>query len=60
MYHDMAKALGQSLMRRWGQDSSMICLDGISLTYGDSVDLGAPLAGGRVLPVIVKTLAFGN
>lgn len=60
MSHDMAKALGQALIRRWGQDTSMICLDGISLTYGDTVDLGVPLAGERVLPVIVKTLAFGN
>lgn len=59
MAQDMAKALGQALMRRWGQGTPMICLDGISLAYGDTVDLGAPLAGGRVLPVIVKTLAFG-
>lgn len=60
MRHDMAKALGQALIRRWGQETSMICLDGISLTFGDTVDLGAPLAQGRVLPVVVKTLAFGN
>jgi len=59
MAQDMAKALGQALMRRWGQNTPMICLDGISLEFGDTVDLGAPLAGGRVLPVIVKTLAFG-
>jgi ethanolamine utilization protein EutA len=60
MAQDMAKALGQALMRRWGTDASMLCLDGISLTHGDMVDLGAPLADGRVLPVVVKTLAFAT
>jgi len=60
MAQDMAKALGQALQRRWGVDAPLICVDGIALTHGDTVDLGVPLAGGRVLPVIVKTLAFGD
>lgn len=60
MAQDMAKALGQALMRRWGMDAPMICVDGISLTHGDMVDFGTPLAEGRVLPVVVKTLAFGE
>ena len=60
MSQDMAKALGQALMRRWGTDASLICVDGITLTHGDTVDLGEPLAEGRVLPVVVKTLAFGD
>jgi len=60
MAQDMAMALGQALMRRWGTGAAMICVDGISLTHGDMVDLGVPLAGGRVLPVVVKTLAFGD
>ena len=55
---DMAKALGQALMRAWPGDTPFLCMDGISLTYGDTVDIGAPLSGGRVIPVIVKTLAF--
>ena len=55
---DMAKALGQALMRAWSEDTPFLCMDGISLTYGDTVDIGAPLSGGRVIPVIVKTLAF--
>ncbi len=60
MAQDMAKALGQALMRRWGTDAPMLCIDGISLSHGDMVDLGAPLADGRVLPVVVKTLAFST
>lgn len=58
--HDMAKALGQALSRIWGKDTPFLCIDGISLSYGDMVDIGAPLSGGRIVPVIVKTLAFSH
>ena len=60
MAEDMASALGQALMRMWGPQRSMVVLDGVSLSYGDMIDIGAPLAGGRVLPVVVKTFAFDN
>ncbi len=58
MARDMAKALGQALARRRGVNLPLLCLDGVSLTYGDAVDIGEPLMNGRVLPVVVKTLAF--
>lgn len=57
---DMAKALGQALARCWGSETPFLCLDGIELMYGDTVDIGAPLGGGRVIPVIVKTFAFSQ
>ena len=57
---DMAKALGQALARQWPPDTAFLCLDGIELMYGDTVDIGAPLSGGRVVPVIVKTFAFSH
>ena len=57
---DMAKALGQALFRLWGPGEPFVCMDGISLSYGDMVDIGAPLSGGRVIPVVVKTLAFSH
>ena len=60
MERDMAKALGQALLRRWGPDASVLCIDGIHLRYGDTVDIGVPLSEGRVLPVVVKTLAFAS
>ncbi|NCB05635.1 MAG: ethanolamine ammonia-lyase reactivating factor EutA, partial [Clostridia bacterium] len=59
MERDMAKALGQALLRRLG-DTPLVCIDGVSLTHGDMVDIGAPLSDGRVLPIVVKTLAFSS
>lgn len=57
---DMAKALGQALSRRWGRSTPFLCIDGIALDYGDTVDIGAPLSQGQVIPVVVKTLAFSR
>lgn len=57
---DMAKALGQALSRLWPPDAPFLCLDGIELMYGDTVDIGKPLGGGRVVPVVVRTFAFSQ
>ncbi len=55
---DLGKAIGQSLRRKIGKEKHLICLDGIVCKEGDFVDLGKPVAGGQVIPVIVKTLIF--
>ena len=55
---DMAKVLGQTLWPMLGAEGALLCLDGISAGSGDYLDIGAPVAGGAVLPVVVKTLAF--
>lgn len=60
LQQDMAKALGQALERRWGKGTPFLCIDGIALDWGDTVDIGAPLSDGKVIPVIVKTLAFSR
>lgn len=57
---DMAKALGQAVQRLRGPYSSLLCVDGVALSYGDQIDIGMPLANGRVLPIVVKTLAFSS
>lgn len=53
---DMAKVLGQALSQ-W-LSGPILCLDGVAAGQGDYIDVGAPIAGGTVLPVVVKTLAF--
>lgn len=54
---DLGKALGQSLSVLL-PGVPLVCLDGLSLRDGDYLDIGKPVAGGQVLPVVIKTLAF--
>ncbi|MCS7464603.1 ethanolamine ammonia-lyase reactivating factor EutA [Paenibacillus doosanensis] len=54
---DMAKALGQSLSLRCGSGMKIVCIDQITVEYGDYIDLGEPI-GGMMIPAVVKTLAF--
>ncbi|ELY64168.1 ethanolamine ammonia-lyase reactivating factor EutA [Natronococcus jeotgali] len=51
-----AKALGQLLRRR--TDRPLAVLDELRPRGGDYLDVGAPIAGHRSVPVVVKTLAF--
>ena len=55
---DFGKALGQSLRRRLGRGTPVLCLDGIHCQQGDYIDIGAPVGGGIAVPVVVKTLLF--
>ena len=55
---DMAKALGQALGAL--TEGPLLCLDGIGVDNGDYIDIGAPAAGGAVVPVVIKTLVFNK
>lgn len=60
---DMGKVLGQALameLAKGGREAGqrLLCIDGVDLGNGDYIDVGPPVAGGRVVPVVVKTLAF--
>ncbi len=55
---DMGKALGQAVGMLL-PEAPLVCLDSVALDEGSYLDIGAPVAGGQVLPVVVKTLALG-
>ena len=56
MEADVAKAMGQCLGLRLGQEKQILCLDGLRLKQGDYLDVGTPV--GSAVPVIVRTLIF--
>lgn len=56
---DMAKALGQAVYHAGNGRRDVVALDSIHVEENDYVDMGRPLMGGLVIPVVVKTLVFG-
>lgn len=57
---DCAKILGQCLQIRLGNAADVVCIDQVRVDEGDYIDIGKPLMGGRVVPVVVKTLVFNG
>lgn len=56
--NDMAKVLGQTIRAKIPGHKGFVCIDAVQVSQGDYVDIGAPAAGGSVLPVVIKTLLF--
>tara|TARA_R110001592_G_scaffold363372_2_gene686238 strand:- start:114421 stop:115884 length:1464 start_codon:yes stop_codon:yes gene_type:complete len=54
---DIGKVLGQS-MRAINGKINVVCIDQLVVAEGDYIDIGKSLAGGAVVPVIIKTLVF--
>lgn len=57
---DIAKVLGNALNVLLERQKNVICIDGIHAKNGDYIDIGEPVADGRVVPVVTKTLIFNS
>ena len=55
---DQAKVLGQAMAALL--PGPLLCLDSVGVDNGDYIDIGAPVAGGAVLPIVIKTLVFNK
>ncbi len=58
--NDIGKALGNALNVALKRSKDVVCIDGIHAQGGDYIDIGEPLANGRVVPVVTKTLIFNT
>jgi len=58
--NDIGKSLGLSIRDRLPPRKSVVCIDSVAVDNGDYIDIGLPVVGGQVLPVIVKTLLLGD
>jgi ethanolamine utilization protein EutA len=56
---DLAKSLGQTLKAALPM-KKIFSLDGVKVENGDYVDIGQAVSNGRVVPLVVKTLVFGQ
>lgn len=57
---DIGKVLGNALKIMLGLERQIISIDNIFVKDGDYIDIGEPVANGRVVPVVTKTLIFNR
>ena len=57
---DIGNSVGNVAKRETTIKSEILSIDEIALKDGDFIDIGAPIIGRSVIPVIVKTLVFSN
>lgn len=57
---DCGKVLGQCISAAIKRPIEVICIDQIEVENCDYIDVGKPLMGGRVVPVVLKTLVFNR
>ncbi len=55
---DVGNSVGNVMRRETGVQCEVLSIDELRLEEGDFVDVGRPVVGGAVIPVVVKTLVF--
>lgn len=55
--NDMGKSLGYAI-KGLLPSRKVISIDSVMLSDGDYIDIGSPIMGGMILPVVVKTILF--
>lgn len=58
--NDIGKVLGNAINVMLERRKDVICIDGIHAEGSDYLDIGEPIANGRVVPVVTKTLIFNS
>jgi len=57
---DCGKVLGQCINASANRPLEVVCIDQLEVENCDYIDIGKPLMGGRVVPVVLKTLVFNR
>ena len=57
---DIGNSVGNVAKRETTIQSEILSLDEIALKEGDFIDIGEPIIGRNVIPVVIKTLVFSN
>ncbi|MBD3191566.1 MAG: hypothetical protein GF308_13035 [Candidatus Heimdallarchaeota archaeon] len=55
---DIGNSVGNVMRRETDLKTNIISIDELGLREGDYIDIGEPMAGGQVVPVVIKTLIF--
>lgn len=55
--NDFAKVLGQAMLSYYPK---ILCIDNIKVENGDYIDIGVPVPGAGVIPVVIKTLVLAS
>lgn len=56
--HNMARTMGQTLLKHLPEGPPFVCLDEIQVGNMDYLDIGLPPEGETYLPIVVKSLVF--